>query len=175
MAISSFGKTKTGDTPTPRSAPVATPAPGSSNAGGLSAFIDQGSEFEGKLSFKDTVRIDGNFRGEISSENTLIVGESGVIEASIKSNEVVISGTVMGDVTASQKIIIHKTGHVTGDLKTPSIAIEDGARFNGKLDMGRSSAQVESGGGLKALQGANESAGSGSRHPGKPADGGQKN
>jgi cytoskeletal protein CcmA (bactofilin family) len=174
MAISSFGKTKTGDTPTPRSAPAATPASSSSNAGGLSAFIDQGSDFEGKLSFKDTVRIDGNFRGEISSENTLIVGESGVIDASIKSNDVVISGTVTGDVTASQKIVIHKTGHVTGDLKTPSIVIEDGAQFNGKLDMGRSSAQVASGGGLKALQGANEPAGSSSL-PGKPTEGGQKN
>jgi hypothetical protein len=52
----------------------------SSSSGGLSAFIDQGSEFEGKLSFKDTVRIDGRFRGEISSENTLIVGETGEID-----------------------------------------------------------------------------------------------
>ena len=45
--------------------------------GNLTAFIDQGSEFEGKLSFKDTVRIDGTFSGEISSDNTLIVGETG--------------------------------------------------------------------------------------------------
>jgi cytoskeletal protein CcmA (bactofilin family) len=174
MAISSFGKTKTGDTSTPRSAPAATPASAPSNEGGLSAFIDQGSEFEGKLNFRDTVRIDGNFRGEISSENTLIVGETGVIEASIESNDVVISGTVMGNVTASQKIIIHKTGHVTGDLKTPTIVIEDGAQFNGKLDMGSSSTQVESGGGLKAVQGTNEQGGSGSQH-GKPAEGGREN
>ena len=55
----------------------AAPPPQSSNAGGLTAFIDQGSAFEGKLSFKDTVRIDGHFSGEITSENTLIVGETG--------------------------------------------------------------------------------------------------
>ena len=60
------------------------PSSSTTTAGGLTAFIDQGSEFEGKLSFKDTVRIDGRFRGEISSENTLIVGESGEIEAAIR-------------------------------------------------------------------------------------------
>jgi len=171
MAISGFGKTKTGEGPAPRSASAAAPAPTStsSGAGGLSAFIDQGSEFEGKLSFKDTVRIDGTFRGEITSENTLIVGESGEIEASIKSTDVVISGTVTGDVTATNKIVIHKTGRVNGDLRTPSIMIEDGAQFNGNLDRGKSSAQDASGGGLKAVQG-----GSGNSQ-GKPAEAGQKN
>ena len=75
MAISGFGRSKedsSGAAPTPSSS--------GSGAGNLSAFIDQGSNFEGKLSFKDTVRIDGGFKGEISSENTLIVGESGEIE-----------------------------------------------------------------------------------------------
>jgi len=64
--------------------------------GNLTAFIDQGSEFEGKLSFRDTVRIDGTFTGEISSENTLIVGESGKIHATIKSVCVMVSGHVDG-------------------------------------------------------------------------------
>ena len=71
----------------------------------LTAFIDQGSEFEGKLSFKDTVRIDGRFMGEISSENTLVVGETGEIEAQIDSPTVVISGTVFGDVSASRQLV----------------------------------------------------------------------
>ena len=67
MAISSFGRGKRGDETTD-SADV------KSGGGNLTAFIDQGSDFDGKLTFKDTVRIDGSFQGEISSENTLIVG-----------------------------------------------------------------------------------------------------
>ena len=93
MALKSFGRGS--DMPgSEASIPAPPSSGGSKGAGGLTAFIDQGSEFEGKLSFKDTVRIDGRFEGEISSENTLIVGETGEIQASIRSNHVVISGTV---------------------------------------------------------------------------------
>ena len=75
------------------------PAGGATN---LSAFIDQGSEFEGKLSFKDTVRIDGCFRGEIASQNTLVVGETGEIMATVRSCTVIVSGTVTGNIFASR-------------------------------------------------------------------------
>ena len=109
---------------------------GGSGFGNLTAFIDQGSEFEGKLSFKDTVRIDGRFRGEISSENTLIVGESGEIEATITSNTIAISGSVVGNVVAKQKVVIHKTGCVEGNIETPSLVVEEGARLDGQMRMG---------------------------------------
>jgi cytoskeletal protein CcmA (bactofilin family) len=104
--------------------------------GALTAFIDQGSSFEGKLSFKDTVRIDGHFAGQISSENTLVVGETGVIEANVQSQTVIISGTVAGDITAGARVIIHKTGRVDGNIETPSLVMEDGAVINGQLKMG---------------------------------------
>ena len=105
--------------------------------GGLTAFIDQGSEFEGKLSFKDTVRIDGHFKGEIGSENTLIVGESGEVEANIKSKPVVVSGCVVGDVKATRQLVIHKTGRLKGNVETPSVVIEEGAILNGQIVMSR--------------------------------------
>lgn len=102
----------------------------------LSAFIDQGSEFEGKLSFKDTVRIDGTFRGEITSQNTLIVGETGEIMATVRSRQVIVSGSVTGDVFASDRLVLHKTARVDGDVEASSLAIEEGAVLNGKVTMG---------------------------------------
>ncbi len=124
------------------------PTPSSSTPGGLTAFIDQGSEFEGKLSFKDTVRIDGRFRGEISSENTLIVGESGEIDASIRSQNVVISGAVVGNLCASAKVVLYKTARINGDIETACLVVEDGAVLNGQVKMGKSG-----GGSLKAIEG----------------------
>ena len=123
MALKSFGRGVEGG-----SAPMApAPAPsGGGSPGGLSAFIDQGSEFEGKLSFKDTVRIDGRFRGEIASENTLIVGESGEIEACIRSRTIVVSGNVEGDVIAATKVVLHKTGRVAGNIETRDFALPEG-------------------------------------------------
>ena len=111
-------------------------AGGGAGFGNLTAFIDQGSEFEGKLSFKDTVRIDGTFSGEITSDNTLIVGETGEIHASIQSVCVVISGVVEGDIQASDQVVLHKTANVTGDISAPSLVIEEGAQFNGNVKMG---------------------------------------
>jgi len=117
-------------------------APGTQASGGvgaLTAFIDQGSEFSGKLSFKDTVRIDGKFDGQISSENTLIVGETGVVKAEIRSEIVIISGEVHGDVYAKAQITLHKTATMFGNLHTKSLMVEDGAQFNGSVEMGGSS------------------------------------
>ncbi len=108
---------------------------GGGGAGGLTAFIDQGSEFEGKLSFRDTVRIDGRFHGEISSENTLIVGESGEIQATIRSNTIAISGQVTGEIRAGRKVVLHKTARIEGNIETPSIVVEEGALVNGQIKM----------------------------------------
>ena len=146
MAISSFGRGKRGDETTD-SADV------KSGGGNLTAFIDQGSDFDGKLTFKDTVRIDGSFQGEISSENTLIVGETGVIEAKIHSNTVIVSGTVVGDITAARQIVLHKSARVQGDMSAPSLIVEDGASFNGSLSMGRPDAKGGVSAPLKSIAG----------------------
>lgn len=132
-------------------APVA--SSGASEAGGLTAFIDQGSSFEGKLSFKDTVRIDGHFAGEISSENTLVVGETGEIEANIRSKTVIVSGSIHGDIQAARKVVLHKTARVQGDVETPSLVVEDGASLNGRLVMTSSEARPAKTGTLKAVDG----------------------
>jgi cytoskeletal protein CcmA (bactofilin family) len=152
MAITPFGKGRDTDTDIHTSASAA-PAGSSAAPGGLTAFIDQGSEFEGKLSFRDTVRIDGRFRGEITSENTLIVGESGEIEATISSNTIAISGTVTGDVLAKRKVVLHKTAVVDGNIETPSFVVEEGPTLNGQLTMPSPDAKKSGAAPLKAVSG----------------------
>ncbi len=124
-----------GDEGTGEVALAGIPQSPTSGAANLSAFIDQGSEFEGKLSFKDTVRIDGCFRGEITSQNTLVVGETGEIMATVRSRNVIVSGTVTGNVFATERIVLHKTARVEGDIEAGSVAIEEGAILNGKITM----------------------------------------
>jgi len=136
MAINAFGRGRESDYEGQASSSSPSTSSTSSASGGLTAFIDQGSEFEGKLSFRDTVRIDGSFHGEITSENTLIVGESGEIDAEIRSKTVVVSGTVHGNVIAEAKVVLHKSARVEGDIQTPSIVIEEGAMITGKISMG---------------------------------------
>jgi cytoskeletal protein CcmA (bactofilin family) len=136
MAISGFGRGKDGATVSSGSNKSASGA-SSGGFGNLTAFIDQGSQFEGKLSFKDTVRIDGLFSGEISSENTLIIGETGHIVARVSSERVVVSGHVEGNVSASEQIVLHKTAVVNGDLESPIVIMEEGAQLNGGVKMSK--------------------------------------
>ena len=130
------------------------------------AFIDQGSEFEGKLSFKDTARIDGRFRGEISSENTLEVGETGQIDADVKAQNVMISGEVTGKITAARMVVLFKTARVKGTITTPSLIVEEGANFNGEIAMGGTPkasvkpAEAGKAAPLKAVEGKNVGAAS---------------
>ena len=142
MALSPFGRSRGGEgSGSDAGAPLAVVGDASPMAG-LSAFIDQGSEFEGKLSFKDTVRIDGRFLGEITSENTLVVGETGEIMAQIQSQTVIVSGMVTGNIVATRKLVLHKTARVEGDVQTGSLVMEDGAQLNGRVSM--ASARKES-------------------------------
>jgi cytoskeletal protein CcmA (bactofilin family) len=149
MAINAFGRGRETDYEG-QSGSSSSTSSSSSASGGLTAFIDQGSEFEGKLSFRDTVRIDGRFSGEITSENTLIVGESGEIEAEIRSKTVVVSGTVNGNVIAEAKVVLNKTARINGDIQTPSIVVEEGAMITGKINMSGKSSQ-KSAASLKAV------------------------
>ncbi len=149
MAINAFGRGKESDYEGQSNSTSSTSS-SSSASGGLTAFIDQGSEFEGKLSFRDTVRIDGRFSGEITSENTLIVGESGEIEAEIRSKTIVVSGTVNGNLIAEAKVVLHKSAKINGDIQTPSIVVEEGAMITGKINMSGKSSQ-KSAASLKAV------------------------
>ncbi len=156
MAISGFGRGKGEGMSSTASAGSSSSGASTGGFGNLTAFIDQGSEFEGKLSFKDTVRIDGTFSGEISSDNTLIVGESGQIMATIRSVCVVISGLVEGNILASDQVILHKTAVVNGDIESPTVVMEEGAQLNGHVKMGKPSMGGASKGPVPAKESATQ-------------------
>ena len=101
----------------------------------LNGFLDQGSEFLGELRFRHTFRIDGHVRGKIVSENQLVVGESGRVEADIDCGVVSIRGTVIGHVRGRERIEVLAGAHVQGTLAAPKLLIEDGALFQGDCDM----------------------------------------
>jgi cytoskeletal protein CcmA (bactofilin family) len=107
----------------------------SGKGGDLNGFLDNGSSFTGDLEFEDTMRIDGRFKGKISSKNELIVGEQATIDGEIHVGRIAISGTVMGKIKADQKVEIHRSGRVYSDIETPALIIEEGAIFQGNCVM----------------------------------------
>ena len=103
--------------------------------GEISGFLDEGTSFVGELSFRNTMRIDGKFKGSIKSKNVLIVGETAEIEGEIDVSNVSINGKVSGKIIADKKIEIHSKGKVYADIETLKLVIEDGAFFQGKCNM----------------------------------------
>jgi cytoskeletal protein CcmA (bactofilin family) len=101
----------------------------------LNALLGRGSEFDGKLSFEGTVRIDGTFTGEISTNDMLIIGEGAKVTADITCGSVVVNGEVTGNIKASEMVELHKPAKVKGDITTPSLMIEKGVSFDGASKM----------------------------------------
>ncbi len=101
------------------------------------AFLDSGASFEGKLCFTGSLRVDGHLRGDISSDGTLVVGETGVVEATLQVAGLIVHGTVIGDVRAEERVEIGPAGQIEGSLETPSLKVEEGARVSAKVTVGR--------------------------------------
>jgi cytoskeletal protein CcmA (bactofilin family) len=104
-------------------------------AGEITTLLGRGATFEGKLTFEGTVRIDGRFKGEVFSDDVLVIGEGAQVEATIDVGEVIIQGIVVGNITAKRSIEIHAPGRVKGDLHTPSLQIDKGVVFEGRSFM----------------------------------------
>jgi cytoskeletal protein CcmA (bactofilin family) len=106
-----------------------------STVGEISTLLGQGSEFEGKLTFEGTVRIDGVLKGEVFSDDVLIIGEGARVDAEIDIGEIIIQGTVTGNIRARRSIEVLAPGRVNGDLTTPSLQIGKGVIFEGRSFM----------------------------------------
>ncbi|OFV89985.1 MAG: hypothetical protein A3J75_02770 [Acidobacteria bacterium RBG_16_68_9] len=104
-------------------------------AGSSDLLIGVGAEFEGKLTFKGTVRIEARFKGSIVTDDILIVGEHARIEAEITCGTVVVYGEVTGNIKAKSEVELHKPAKVRGDIEAPSLLVEKGAMFQGAVRM----------------------------------------
>lgn len=99
----------------------------------LTALLGEGAEFDGKLLFEGRVRIDGKFKGHIHSEDVLIIGEHGEVEATIEVGTlIVLGGTLRGEVRAAKSVELHAPAKVYGNITTPQLAIDRGVVFEGQ-------------------------------------------
>lgn len=99
-------------------------------------LIAEGTEIEGKITFSGTALINGRLQGEIVSSDSLVVGEKGVLNASIRAGVIHISGEVVGNVNASERLELHDHCRVYGDVEAPIVIIEEGALLEGQCRMG---------------------------------------
>ena len=102
----------------------------------ITALLGRGTKFEGKLHFEGRVRVDGFFKGEIKSDDTLVIGDGAEVHAEIDCATVIVrGGSVTGNIRAKNALEIHAPGKVIGNIHSPSIFIDRGVEFQGSCRM----------------------------------------
>jgi cytoskeletal protein CcmA (bactofilin family) len=100
-----------------------------------SGFLDKTVRFEGTLEFSGTLRIEAQVKGNILSDQTLVLGEGAKVEGQIEGNHVVVAGRFDGVIFAKGRVEIQPGGVVTGEIHTPCLVIEPGGIFDGRCHM----------------------------------------
>jgi cytoskeletal protein CcmA (bactofilin family) len=100
-----------------------------------SASIGRTTRIVGRLTGDGDLLVEGRIEGEVSLRGNLSVTEGGVIVAPVEAGDVTVSGSVDGDVTARGAVTLRAGGTVRGAITASRIAVEDGARFTGRIEM----------------------------------------
>jgi cytoskeletal protein CcmA (bactofilin family) len=79
--------------------------------------------------------VDGKIIGKVSCSDSLLVGKTGVLEASVKVKKATVGGRVEGDIEASEVVVLEGNSTVIGNVTTKKLIIEEGAVFNGTCHM----------------------------------------
>ncbi len=104
--------------------------------GELQALLGQGAEFEGTLVFQGRIRIEGRFKGEIRSDDVLILGPSAQVYANVQVGTLIVrGGSLTGDVRATRLVELYAPGSIHGNVAAPQMFLDKGATLDGQCTM----------------------------------------
>ena len=109
----------------------------------IKAYLGSDATFKGTLSFDGTVRVDGKFEGQVNTNDTFVVGETGEINADVEAGTIICKGLMRGTIIATNKVEMHPSSRIVGNVQTPAIKIDLGAVLDGNCNMtGRESKKI---------------------------------
>ncbi len=109
----------------------------------LNSYFDKDTHLKGSIKFKGIIRFDGQFDGEVISDDTFIVGETGRINAKINTGTLFNFGIIEGDVETTRKVLLFNNSILKGDITTPRLVTEEKAMLEGKCSMPQPDMDVE--------------------------------
>jgi len=110
------------------------PAPVRKSSSG--AAIGPSISISGDVSGEEDLLILGKVEGKIElKKHNVTVGTSGDVKADIYAHTVTVEGKVEGSIYGGEKVAISQKGFVRGNIVSPRVHLEDGATFQGNIDM----------------------------------------
>jgi cytoskeletal protein CcmA (bactofilin family) len=97
--------------------------------------LGKDTEFEGTLRFKEALKIEGKFNGDISSEGHLIIGKTGEVTAEINVGSIIVEGKITGNIIANDLVELRSSAELRGDITAAKLKIEEGVLFVGRSDV----------------------------------------
>jgi cytoskeletal protein CcmA (bactofilin family) len=116
------------------------------NATGSTSLLSKEVKIEGEIQGSENLQVEGRFKGTIKLAGDLYIGPTGVVDADIEADNVIIQGQINGNVLARKQLQIQSSGKLMGDCTAQSIDIKEGALFEGRSKMIRPSAASTGGG-----------------------------
>jgi len=107
---------------------------------GTTSLLSKKVKIEGDIQGDEDLRVEGHFKGTIKVVGDFFVGQSGIVEADVEADNIVIQSQITGNVLARKQLEIQSSGQLLGDCQAKSIDIREGAIFEGRSSMLRSSA-----------------------------------
>ncbi|NIR32167.1 MAG: polymer-forming cytoskeletal protein [Gammaproteobacteria bacterium] len=118
--------------PTPRPARP-TPPPGGSRE---PAMIGTSISIRGDVAGEEDLIVQGRVEGTIKlPQNSVTVGKDGQIKANIHAKAIEVEGRMEGDLQADEQVVVRRSARVEGNISAPRVALEDGCKFRGSVEM----------------------------------------
>ena len=99
-------------------------------------MIGVGTTIEGNVQSNENIRFDGNLIGNLVTKGKVFIGQSGKVSGEIRCKNCEVEGVVDGKIVVDELLSLRSMSKLYGEIKTGKLAIEPGATFTGKCDMG---------------------------------------
>jgi cytoskeletal protein CcmA (bactofilin family) len=113
----------------------------------IDTLIGKDTVFQGNISATGTIRVDGEYKGELKAKGDLVVGDTGKLECTVEARNVLIAGFVKGNIQTTGRVELASSARLYGDIKVNNLIIEDGALFKGncQMEVQKTASDIENG------------------------------
>ena len=98
-------------------------------------IIGPGTIVKGEVISKGTIRIEGTVSGRIQCDDTIVIHDTGKVQADLIGGQVIIGGQVEGNIFAHDRLEVTSKGKIVGDITSPRVSIAEGVIFEGRCTM----------------------------------------
>jgi cytoskeletal protein CcmA (bactofilin family) len=109
-------------------------------ATGTTSLLSKEVKIEGDIQGNEDLQVDGQLKGSVKIAGNIVVGPTGLVEADVEADNVIVQGQITGNVLARKQLQIQSSGKLLGDCMAQTIDIREGALFEGRSKMIRPSA-----------------------------------